>query len=313
MSHRFSGFRSPNYTQVPDELFDELLATLSLAELKVLLYVMRRTFGFKKGSDRISKSQLENGITKRLTGEILDRGTGLSRRAIRLAIQSLIAKNILLKRTHRSRERGDESTEYALNIIGNRPWVPSTPGGGKRSTPGEGIQVPPQETVNNKQSYTRGSKPLKEKPDSSHRELVAYFHRKAGHPEVVTPAPKELDQAKTLLTTYPEPIARFIVDFALQRARETNFRVRYFGAVLGYVAEALEHHARAQVRTRRDEANRRRMQEEELAFRNAPRNLNGLLMLKISRFKLNKGREPSADEIEVMRREFYSTESADGR
>jgi len=143
---RFKGFRSPNYTQVPDEFFDELLATLSLGELKVLLYVMRRTFGFKKGSDRICKCQLENGIVKS-NGQVLDRGTGLSRRAIRLAVQRLIAKNILLKRTHRSARKGDESTEYALNIIGNNPWVPSTPGGGTRSTQGEGHQVPSQETV----------------------------------------------------------------------------------------------------------------------------------------------------------------------
>ena len=43
----FRGFRSPSYTQVPDELFDELLVELSGGELKVLLYIIRRTFGFK--------------------------------------------------------------------------------------------------------------------------------------------------------------------------------------------------------------------------------------------------------------------------
>jgi hypothetical protein len=47
---RFKGYTSPNYTQVPDELFDEQLPHLSGAELKVLLYIMRRTFGFKKTS-----------------------------------------------------------------------------------------------------------------------------------------------------------------------------------------------------------------------------------------------------------------------
>ena len=44
----FRGFDSPNYTQVPDILFDERMAHLSGAELKVLLYIIRRTFGFKK-------------------------------------------------------------------------------------------------------------------------------------------------------------------------------------------------------------------------------------------------------------------------
>ena len=87
----FKGFQAPYYTQVPDEIFDILLPYLGEAELKVLLYVCRRTFGFKKGSDRISKSQLENGITKK-DGTKLDGGTGLSRRSVRLGVESLVKK-----------------------------------------------------------------------------------------------------------------------------------------------------------------------------------------------------------------------------
>jgi phage replication O-like protein O len=163
MSQRFRGFRGPNYTQVPDELFDDLLADLSGAELKVLLYVMRRTFGFKKGSDRISKSQLENGIT-RANGDTLDRGTGLSRRAIRLAIQSLVAKNILLKRSRSSARHGDEATEYGLNVIGQDPWVQSTHGDaprGVQSTHAVGRRVPPQDTVD-KKDVNVGTRPREE-------------------------------------------------------------------------------------------------------------------------------------------------------
>ncbi len=44
----FSGFTSPNFTQVPDELFDVLMPQISDAELRVLLYIIRRTFGFKR-------------------------------------------------------------------------------------------------------------------------------------------------------------------------------------------------------------------------------------------------------------------------
>jgi Bacteriophage replication protein O len=162
----FPGFRGPNYTPVPDELFDQLLPDLTLAELRVLLYVMRRTFGFKKGSDRISKSQLENGIVKN-DGRLLDRGTGLSRRSVRVAIYSLCEKGILLKRARFSASKGHEATEYALNIIGQDPWVQTTQGGadpGVQSTQapssparetlnvltgtqGLGTLVPPQDTV----------------------------------------------------------------------------------------------------------------------------------------------------------------------
>ena len=61
----FAGFQSPNYTIVPDEVFDELLGVLSGAELKVLLYIIRRTLGFKKERDSISLRQMVHGIVTR--------------------------------------------------------------------------------------------------------------------------------------------------------------------------------------------------------------------------------------------------------
>jgi len=44
----FEGFDTPNSTLVPDVVFDRLLTKLGEAELKALLYIIRRTFGFKK-------------------------------------------------------------------------------------------------------------------------------------------------------------------------------------------------------------------------------------------------------------------------
>jgi len=137
----FQGFRSPRYTQVPDEVFDELMPHLSGAELKVLLYIIRRTFGFKKESDNISLQQLLHGIT---TGEgtVLDRGTGLSKKTLLETIKSLMEKNLILTERRRSKEKGDEPTTYRLNMIddqreGTTPprGVKSTPGGGVKSTP----------------------------------------------------------------------------------------------------------------------------------------------------------------------------------
>ena len=114
---RFRGFRSPNYTQVPDELFDELLAQLSGAELKVLLYIVRRTFGFKKDSDNISLSQMLRGITTK-DGRRLDRGVGLSKPTLLKALRDLSQKEVIVPTRRQSREHGDESTNYRLNIIG---------------------------------------------------------------------------------------------------------------------------------------------------------------------------------------------------
>jgi len=86
----------PNTTQVPNVLFDSLLSELSDAELRVLLYIMRRTYGFQKHVDRISFSQFEKGIT-RPTGEVLDKGCGITRKYISQALESLVACGVVLK------------------------------------------------------------------------------------------------------------------------------------------------------------------------------------------------------------------------
>lgn len=122
----FAGFERPTYTAIPNELYDVLMSLLSPAELKVVLYVARRTFGFKRGSDRISASQFERGIVRH-DGRVLDHGTGLSRRAVYLALDSLTSKGILLRQRHSSDARGDEANEYALNIAGLDPWAAGEP------------------------------------------------------------------------------------------------------------------------------------------------------------------------------------------
>src|SRR5690242_16636681 len=111
----FQGYTSPNYTQVPDELFDRQLPDLSGAELKVLLYIMRRTFGFKKDADDISLNQICHGITTR-DGRALDRGTGLSKSTAQLAIKGLLEKHIILTEKRVSKEKGNEATTFRLNL-----------------------------------------------------------------------------------------------------------------------------------------------------------------------------------------------------
>jgi Bacteriophage replication protein O len=57
------------------------MSHLSGGELKVLLYICRRTFGFRKDSDSISLNQIAKGITTK-AGNVLDQGTGLSKRQV---------------------------------------------------------------------------------------------------------------------------------------------------------------------------------------------------------------------------------------
>ena len=83
----------PNFTQVPNIVLDNMMSSLNESELKVLLYICRRTYGFHKEKDAISLSQITDGIM--VNGERLDKGTGLSKRAVVSAISSLTLKNII--------------------------------------------------------------------------------------------------------------------------------------------------------------------------------------------------------------------------
>ena len=147
---RFKGFISPRYTQVPDALFDELMAYLSGAELKVLLYIIRRTFGFKKDSDHISLRQICQGITTR-EGEVLDKGTGLSLSTVQIALKGLLEKNCVITARNRSQEKGDEPTTYSLHMMpyseNRQGGIPKIGKGGYRKSVTQ--ETERQQTVNN--------------------------------------------------------------------------------------------------------------------------------------------------------------------
>ncbi len=75
-------------TQVPNEVFDLHLTELTFSELKILLFIIRQTYGWK----------LKNGKRKqrdRITHNLFKQKTGLSRRVITDVIQSLITKHLI--------------------------------------------------------------------------------------------------------------------------------------------------------------------------------------------------------------------------
>ena len=100
----------PNFTQIPNLVLDFYMSELSGSELKVLLYICRRTYGFQKQSDKVSISQIMNGI-KNHDGEQLDLGTGLSNRAVITAVKKLIENELIVA------EKGqNKTTKYNMNI-----------------------------------------------------------------------------------------------------------------------------------------------------------------------------------------------------
>jgi len=92
---------SPNTTDLPNDLVDHWLPLLKEGELKVLLVIIRKTFGWHKQRDRLSLSQLE-------------KITGLSRRSIIDSVNSLIQKGLIQKETIGN--LGSEQTYYWLVI-----------------------------------------------------------------------------------------------------------------------------------------------------------------------------------------------------
>jgi hypothetical protein len=116
---RVGGFTKPNTTQTPDALFDVWLTRLKGAELRVLLYAVRRTFGWRKDADDISLDQFARGITTQ-DGRVLDYGTGLSRSSVKRAIKGLIDHGLLIKTRGIRANAGDGVNNYRLQVIDPR-------------------------------------------------------------------------------------------------------------------------------------------------------------------------------------------------
>src|SRR6266481_7497925 len=111
----FEGFEPANTTPVPDVFFDVLLPELSGAEVKVLLYIIRRTLGFKKTTDTISFTQFEKGITTK-EGKVLDSGCGLSRETISHALQSLETKGCIKSKKRDSTSGDKDTSAYSVRF-----------------------------------------------------------------------------------------------------------------------------------------------------------------------------------------------------
>jgi hypothetical protein len=145
----WDGFPEPNFTPVPDAFFDVLLPYLSDAEVRVLLYLIRRTYGFKKRSDAVSLSQITHGITK-ADGTILDRGAGISRGGAQRALTGLIAKGVITATHNRSARYGDQATTYTVRVSQgpSTEYRGATDGAGAVSSapPAPGSVHGPQET-----------------------------------------------------------------------------------------------------------------------------------------------------------------------
>src|SRR5215470_17248961 len=90
----------PNTTQMPNVLLDEVIPTLKPAAVRILLAIVRFTYGYGKPADRISFTQLA-------------RVTGLSRWGVNGAVDELKARKII---NVKPGAKGRGANEYSLNL-----------------------------------------------------------------------------------------------------------------------------------------------------------------------------------------------------
>lgn len=92
----------PNFTQIPNVIFDYWWSRLTSSEAKIVGIMCRKIYGWHKTSDCISLTQLENT-------------TGMTRKTILKAIDGLMDHGLILKAKY-SDEYGNQSNEYRFNV-----------------------------------------------------------------------------------------------------------------------------------------------------------------------------------------------------
>lgn len=136
------GFEKPNHTQTPNSFFDVSLPKIkTLAELKVILAIIRQTFGWHKVADQISLSQLE-------------KSTGLSRESVSNGINAAL-ENGYIERKSTSKQ----GYTYQLKVVNNsdQSTIPTS----QQFRP-ELVKDSDQLLVNNSDPQKKGIKEKKE-------------------------------------------------------------------------------------------------------------------------------------------------------
>ena len=130
--------------------------------------------------------------------------------------------------------------------------------------------------VTTRKNYTRQSRGVDSLKTGPAGTLVAYFHSQSHHDPSQEPLEKEFVQAAKLLKNHGEARAREVVDFALSKAAETNFRPDHFGGVLKYESQAIASFASREEADRLRQERAQKDAEAERARREEYENLSPL-------------------------------------
>ena len=148
--------KSPEYTQTPNVLFDSYLADMGLAELKVVMAIARKTFGWHQNGCRISIKHLA-------------KLTGLSENGVLSGARAAQKRGILKKIS------GDRKITYWELIVDNSPSEVVEPA--KKSTSASEVveELPDNETTSASEvKLPQPVRSLKEKKEKELKDLKEY-------------------------------------------------------------------------------------------------------------------------------------------
>jgi transcription initiation factor IIE alpha subunit len=111
----FAGFTAGTSTPVPDQFFDELMPLLGLAEMRILLFLIRCTFGSRRPVADVSLRQMMEGVSD-AEGYPLAPAVGMSKATVCRALANLRRRQVIIAERQRSKDQGNEPTRYRLNM-----------------------------------------------------------------------------------------------------------------------------------------------------------------------------------------------------
>jgi len=125
---RFEGFERPeqNWSKLPHDLIKSLPDVETVGELKVILYILRHTWGFQEYglSKKITVDEFMNG-RKRKDGTRMDNGVGVSHPTVIDGLQRAVEHGFITVEVDDS-DLGRVKKYYAIRMKGSKDFTPDS-------------------------------------------------------------------------------------------------------------------------------------------------------------------------------------------
>jgi hypothetical protein len=197
-----------NWSPLPHQLVEEIMAEISaLSEFKVIIYILRHTWGFHESEKPITLDEFENG-RKRKDGTRMDKGCGMSRNAIKSGIKRAIEHGYI-ERTTDETDKARIKNTYNLSFEDNHDETISN-SESQLLTPRESTidpqlsEVDPRTEKETIERNIKKKKPLSSKADSDNKSKESGQDKTDNEPDkpLTLPADKEQPLTRKEISTW---------------------------------------------------------------------------------------------------------------